>query len=429
MTKEPMTTKGHVVVLSQFYRPEPFLFAPAIAEELEAQGYQVSVVTGYPNRPQGKIYSGYRQRLGFSEEINGISVHRAPLVINHSNKAIERIANFLTFSLGALTVSHRIRGADAVYVYATPATAGIPAQVWKLLFGIPYVLHVQDLWPESVTDSGMLGGGRVSRAAAAVMKPWLQRLYGGAATLIAISPGMRQLLVDRGNPLETGAVVFNWADESTVTPKNGETFSDGGVSLLYAGNLGPMQDLETVLAAAASLDEEEGFTLVMAGGGVLEDVLRTQAGSLSRTKLVGRFPRAEVGNLYQRSDFQLVTLKDLPIFRTTVPSKLQASLAAGVPVITTVKGDVAQLIRDHDAGIVAEPENVESLVAAFRQALSMTAEDRARMGRNARKLYEEHMSKRTGLDAIVSILDTVVRDRGRTPARGAAPVKSDTENY
>ncbi|MEW1979515.1 glycosyltransferase family 4 protein [Citricoccus sp. NPDC079358] len=417
------------MVLSQFYRPEPFLFAPAIAEDLAAQGFQVSVVTGYPNRPGGTIYSGYRQRLGFNEEIEGIEVHRAPLVINHSQKAVERIANFLTFSIGALTVSHKIRDADAVYVYATPATAGIPAQVWKLLFGIPYVLHVQDLWPESVTDSGMMGGGRISRAASAVMKPWLERLYGGAATLIAISPGMRQLLIDRGNSPDACDVVFNWADESTIAPKKSSSFSEDDVHLIYAGNLGPMQDLETVIQAAGYLDDEEGFNLIMAGGGILEDRLRDQAASLTKTSLVGRLPRSKVGELYLKSDFQLVTLKDLPIFRTTVPSKLQASLASGVPVITTVKGDVAQLIREHDAGLVAEPGDARSLAEAFRRALSMTAEERARMGRNARMLYEEHMSKRTGLDAIVSILDTAVRSRSEGSLRDRSVAHTEMKNY
>lgn len=409
MTDEPLSSKGHVVVLSQFYRPEPFLFAPAIAEELAASGFRVSVVTGFPNRPGGKIYPGYRQCLGFSEYIDGIRIHRTPLIINYSQKAVERIANFLSFSLSALTVSREIRDADAVYVYATPATVGIPAQVWKLLFGIPYVLHVQDLWPESVTDSGMMGGGRISKIAAATMKPWLRFLYGGAATLIAISPGMRDLLTDRGIDAEVCDVVYNWADEATIKPKSSGTFSKDGIQLLYAGNFGPMQDLETVVAAAASLEDVEGFNLVMAGGGILEDRLKSQAASLVKTRFEGRLTRAEVSKLSERSDFQLVTLKDLPIFRTTVPSKLQASLAAGVPVITTVKGDVSRLILEHDAGIVAEPGDVNALTEAFRRALSMTIEERARMGRNARSLYEKAMSKRSGLETIVSIMGKVVR--------------------
>lgn len=406
---ESDSSQGHVVVLTQFYPPEPALFPAVVAEALQDQGYRVSVVTGYPNRPGGKLHDGYRQRFRFSEVTNGIRIHRTPLVVNHSRRALERVVNFLTFSLSALTVSSVVKHADAVYVYATPATAAIPAQIWRKVFGVPYILHVQDLWPESVTESGMVGEGAANRAIATVMKPWLRRLYTGANALIAISPGMRRLLVDRGSEADSCSVVYNWADESTVTPKSSRSFSEDGVRLLYAGNLGPMQDLETVMEAARMYEDDPNFNLTIAGGGILEEALRAKSAGQARTRFMGRLSRPEVNDLYLESDFQLVTLKDIPIFRTNVPSKLQASLAAGVPVITTVKGDVANLIDQHDAGIVAEPEDPSSLAAAFSEALRTSPAERARMGRNARQLYEEQMSRSAGTSAVVSIINGVIR--------------------
>lgn len=412
MTRSSDDARSHVVVLTQFYSPEPSIYNAPIADALLKQGHRVSVVTGYPNRPEGKLYPTYRQKFRYSEEIAGVTVHRVPLVISYSNKSLGRILNFLSFSVSALTVSSAIRDADAIYVYATPATAAIPAQLWKRWYGIPYVLHVQDLWPESVTGSGMMGRGMITRIAESAMKPWLQRLYRGAESLIAISPGMRDLLAKRGDGTDSCAVVYNWADESTVTSKDSESFSKEGVRLLYAGNLGPMQDLDTVLSAAASVDDEPGFQLTIAGGGILEEALKARSTGLTKTRLLGRLSRSEVGRLYKQSDFQLVTLKDLPIFRTTVPSKLQASLASGTPVITTVKGDVADLIRKHDAGIVADPEDPLSLAAAFRQALHLPLEDRVRMGGNARALYEKVMSKQTGLAAIMAVIENTIRSKG-----------------
>lgn len=396
-----------IVVLSQFYRPEPAVFPPSIAEAFQRDGYQVSVVTGYPNRPDGKLYPTYRQRYKFSEKIGDVLVHRVPHIINYSRNSLGRIANFLTFSLSALTATAHVRGADSVYVYATPATAAIPAQIWKKLLGIPYVLHVQDLWPESVTDSGMMGRGTLNRLAAAAMSPWLKRLYGDASELIAISPGMKGLIIERGYTAETCSVIYNWAEETSITTKPRESFSGRGLRLLYAGTLGPMQDLETVVAAARKFENTQGFSLKIAGGGIMEDVLHKSAAGLSSTRFMGRISRSSVSELYIESDFQLVTLKDIPIFRTTVPSKLQASLASGVPVITTVKGDVADLIERYDAGIVAEPENIDALATAFKEALNMPAHVRARMGMNARKLYEEHMSRLAGTSSIISIMDRV----------------------
>lgn len=395
-----------VVVLSQFYTPEPQRIASNIANELSERGYEVRVVTGYPNRPTGKLYSGYKQRFRFTETINGIPVHRVPLVINYSSKALERIANFLTFSMSALSVTSQIKDADVVYVYGSPATAAIPAQVWQKLFGIPYVVHVQDLWPESVTGSGMLPKRLVKRVDA-FMKPWLKRLYGTAASNVVISPGMKELMVERGNDPDRCSVVYNWAVEESIRVKSGETFSHTGMKLLYAGNLGVMQDLQTVIAAAQQHADVPGMRLDIAGAGNQEATLHEAADGTPNIRFLGRLSKEDIADKYLDADFQLVTLKDLPIFRVTVPSKLQASLASGVPVITTVKGDVAELLREHNAGIVAEPENVDSLTEAFATALKMTSAERAQMGANARKLYLEHMSQTSSISKITSILNTV----------------------
>lgn len=403
----PRSENNQVVVLTQLYPPEPHMFSPEIATAVAESGHQVSVVTGYPNRPGGKLHPGYKQRFKYSEIIDDVLVRRVPLVINHSHKALERVANFLSFSISALSATPAIKDADVVYVYATPATAAIPAQIWQKLYGIPYVLHVQDLWPESVTDSGMLGKGWVNKAAGAVLNVWLKRLYGNADKLIAISPGMKQLLIDRGHRSENCVTVYNWAEEDTIQVKPAESFTSDGLNLLYAGNLGPLQDLETVLQAARSLEDLKDFSLDIAGEGVLEEVLHTAAEGAQNIEFLGNLSAEDIAQRYLAADFQLVTLKDIPIFRTTIPSKLQVSLAAGVPVITTVAGDVADLIKEHNAGIVAEPENQDSLAEAFAQAHGMTAAQRAQMGANARKLYEEKMSRASATSQIVSILNHV----------------------
>lgn len=395
-----------VVVLSQFYTPEPQRIASNIANDLSDRGYDVRVVTGYPNRPTGKLYPGYKQRFRFTETINGIPVHRVPLVINYSSKALERIANFLTFSISALTVTSRIKDADVVYVYGSPATAAIPAQIWKKLFGIPYVVHVQDVWPDSVTGSGMLPQRLVKRVDRA-MRPWLKNLYGNAARNIVISPGMKRLMVSRGNHPAQCSVVYNWAVETSIQVKPSEAFSGTGTKLLYAGNLGAMQDLETVIAAARRHEDRPDMQLDIAGAGNQEATLRTAADGAPNIAFLGRLSKTDIAEKYLEADFQLVTLKDLPIFRATVPSKLQASLASGVPVITTVQGDVARLIQEHHAGIVAEPENVDSLAAAFATALNMTSAERAQMGANARRLYQEQMSQSASIAEIETILHTV----------------------
>lgn len=406
-----MKTAKKIVILTQFYAPEPFRFPVGIANHMKEQGHEVVVVTGFPNRPGGKLFPGYKQKIGFSEVINEIPIHRAPLIVNHSTNPVARILSFLSFSVTALTASKKVKGADVVYVYATPATAAIPAQIWKKFYRIPYVLHVQDVWPESVTESGMLGGAHVKTLVHRLLSFWTRGLYQNSDRLIAISAGMRDLLIERGSSPGRCSVVYNWADEATIVPKKSDSFDDNELKLLYAGNLGPMQDIETMIEAAALIGDQRGFHLSIAGGGILAEQIDLKTRRHPRIDYLGRLSADEVSKLYLQSDFQLVTLKDLPVFRVTVPSKFQSSLAAGVPVITTVKGAVADLISEYRAGIVAEPEDPGSLAEAFRIASDIPAEERARMGQNARRLYDELMSSASGLSAIASILCGAANDK------------------
>lgn len=399
-----MEARKKVIVLTQFYSPEGIPFPAAVATGLKEAGHDVCVITGFPNRPGGKLFPGYKQKFGFSEDIGGIKVHRVPLIINHSRNPVARVLNFLSFSTSAMTATNKIKSADVVYVYATPATAAVPAQLWKKFFGIPYILHVQDIWPESVTESGMVGSSKITRIAFRVLSHWTNRLYRNSDMLIAISEGMKDLLVERGNSPEKCTVIYNWANEETITQKSSESFESNKLKLLYAGNLGPMQDLDSLVQAATLMGGDSNFHLTVAGGGILEDQIRSRTEGLPQIDFVGMLSPDEVSQLYLKSDFQLVTLKDLPIFKVTVPSKFQSSLASGVPVITTVKGAVADLIQQYEAGLIAEPENPDSLKEAFQRALEMTAEERSQMGRNARKLYDELMSADLGKSLIVEIV-------------------------
>lgn len=395
-----------VLVLSQFYPPEPAQLPRDIAESLRNEGFDVRVVTGFPNWPDGQVYSGYRQSFSATETVEGIQVHRVPLYVDYSTNPIKRIVNYCSFGVSALFASQLARFADVVYVYSTPMTAAIPAQLWRRLFGTPFVVHVQDLWPESVTGSGFVQSSRLNKAMALVLDPWLRSIYRASSRVVGISPAMVRELVRRGAPADRTSAVFNWADEGQVTLKQFSDSPGRPVGFLYAGNLGVMQDLENVVDGFKRAENIPGFDgrLVFAGSGTQQPRLERMAECSSKVSLIGRVPREEVNALNDGADFQLVTLKDLGIFRLNVPSKLQAALAAGMPVVTTVQGQVADLITAYDVGFVALPENPESIAEAFLAASRTTADDRLRMGTNARRLYEDLMSKSNGTQAVQRLL-------------------------
>ncbi|MFL0534486.1 glycosyltransferase family 4 protein [Micrococcus luteus] len=403
-----------IVIVSQFFHPEPAITVNELCRRLVADGHDVHVVTGYPNRPGGRLYDGYRQRLRHTETWEGAVVHRVPLLINHDRHAARRIGNFVSFALASLLKTRIGGSADAVYVYATPMTAAVAPLVWRKLFDTPYVLHVQDLWPESVTESGMLGRGVVVRATDLILRQFVGLLYREASHVVAIAPRMAGTLAARGVPADRLHTSLNWADERSVSPVDRVPEEGGPVRFVYAGNIGVFQDVGTILEAAAMLQDLPGVHIDVFGDGTELPGLLERSRALTNITFHGRVPRTEMAEVYRRSDFQLITLRDLPLFRGTIPSKFQGAMAAGIPVVTSVPGDVNALVSNHGVGLTARPEDPEDLAAAIRRAAELTDEERKSMRDQARNFYRARMSVDQGYARLRTLLERAGTSRVRS---------------
>ncbi|TFD63143.1 glycosyltransferase WbuB [Cryobacterium suzukii] len=405
-----------IVIVSQYYKPEDAKISSTLAAGLAARGHSVRVVTGYPNFPEGHLYPGYRQRLTHREMDGAVDVKRVPIFISHSQNPFGRIANYLSFAFGTLGAGRYVAQADVIYVYASQMTASIAPLVWRRTLRLPFVLHVQDLWPESITESSMVPGKALRRAIDAILVPWLEFTYRSAAATVAIAPTMGRLLCARGVSAERLHTVYNWTNGDELLgvrrPEASPVSPDlaPGLTVTYAGNVGRLQDLANVIRAAHQVEDLRGFRLVIVGTGVAKKELLRLAASLGTTSVEfrDRVDPSEMSAVYAESDFQMVSLKSLEIFRGTIPSKLQTSLAHGVPVIAAVGGDVTELVKDHGLGLTAAPGDVDSIAGAFRAAYSMSFRDRRDMGSRAQRFYEDHMTSAAGVDAIERILVGVV---------------------
>jgi len=405
-----------IAIVTQYYPPEPVPIPHALAHGLAERGHDVRVVTAFPSYPNGRIYPGYHQRWRSLEEDRGVKVHRVPLFVSHSRSALGRLLSYGSFGWTSIFAAGFIKDVDVTYVYATQMTAAIAPSWWFRLFRIPFVLHVQDLWPESVTGSSLAGGKTLSRIINSVLTPWLAGMYRRAVGTIAIGPTMMRLLGERGVVEERLHAVFNWADDAGgLRDAKGKMSESQSLRVMYAGNMGELQDLQTVLQAAALVSDLRGFQLDLVGSGISEASLRDLAAKLKLDNVVfhGRVPVADMGEQYSRSDFQLVPLKDLQIFRGTIPSKFQASLASGIPVITNVAGDVSDIVLERNVGLTSTPGDPESLAMAFRTAYAMSGSARRAMGERGAKLYNEGMSMSRGIDKIEAILADAVRSSRR----------------
>lgn len=405
-----------IAVVSQYFTPEPAKIPVGVAQGLASRGHSVRVVTGYPNYPTGRLYEGFRRRLVHYERHGSVLVRRVPMVIGHSANPVGRFANYASFALGSLMTRRFVQDADVVYVYATQMTAALAPQYWRRSIGIPYVLHVQDLWPESVAHSSLIPGfaqGLVIRG----MSRWLELAYRRASAVIAIAPTMARRLAERGADPKHVETVLNWADEAFVQPRQQNLAHRAGLVVVYAGSLGDVQNLETAIDAARLVaDELSEFRLVIVGGGIAESRLKKAAAGLNNVEFRGRVSIEEMDGVYAESDFQLIILRDLPFLRGTIPSKLQGSLAAGVPVISAVAGDLGALVDAEGVGLTAEPDNPESLAEAFRRAYAMPLRSRLEMGERARRTYVETMSFEKGIDRIEQVLKRAACARVGGPA-------------
>lgn len=402
------------IFLTQWFDPEPgAIRGLPLAEWLTRRGHSIKVLTGFPNYPGGNIYPGYRLRLRQREVMKGIPVLRVPLYPSHDGSALRRIFNYGSFALSASSLGTLlIGGADVGYVYHPPATVGLPAMVLKGLRGIPFVYHIADMWPESVVESGMVGEGLGRKLVAGLLSSWCRLVYGQARAITVLSPGFKRLLVERGVPAAKIHVIYNWTDEEVFRPLSRDPaladelgFGDR-FNIVYAGNLGVFQGLETVIRAAARLKDEPAIQIVMVGTGQKEAILKALAAELRTHNVlfVGRRQFWEMPKIYSLADVLLVHLKDLPFFNATIPSKTQVSLACGRPVLMAVRGDAAEIVEKARAGLTCAPEDDAALAETIRKFFRLSREEREAMGARGREFYLNEMSLEIGgakMDALL----------------------------
>ncbi|MDQ0673951.1 colanic acid biosynthesis glycosyl transferase WcaI [Pseudarthrobacter siccitolerans] len=405
-------------ILTQWFHPEPALIPTSLAQYFGAEGHDVKVLTGFPNYPAGKVYPGYRQRWRQLDDGPGFRTLRVPQYVSHDTSGLRRMVSFVTFASMSLLHARWFRDRQIIYVYATPMSVCATVLYLRWVHRIPYVLHIQDLWPESVLDSGMVKPAFLRKPVNVVLHALLKVVYGNAAHIVAIAPSMASTLQQRGVPPRAVSVLYNWgAERSAPDPAEVAEFRNRVSSpdrwlIAYAGNVGKMQDVETIVTAAASLGVESGMDFIIVGDGASLDEVQALANSLSvdNVTFLGRVPFADMAAVYAAADFQLVTLLDRPVFRGTIPSKVGESLAAGVPIITTVLGDVAAMCVEGGFGWVSAPENPQALAAACRQAVAAGRHEKQTMAAAARNYYDSRLSMKAGLEAMHQILERAARN-------------------
>ncbi|MER7891462.1 glycosyltransferase family 4 protein [Micromonospora sp. NPDC094482] len=406
-------------LVSQWYPPEGVFIPGNLADQLADRGHEVRVLTTFPSYPHGRIFPGWRQRWRHQESDGPVEIRRVPAYPSHDTSAARRAVSHLSFGASSAAGVRWLAGVDVTYVYHPPPTSIAAAALLHAVRRTPIVLHVQDLWPESVVHSGMAPPGRKGRALASALGELMRRTYRMADAVVAISPAMAEQVVARGADPARVRVVWNWTDDALFRPVPATAAARavlghrGRPTVMFAGNIGLLQGIETAVRAAAAVRDQVDVVLVGSGAG--EDAARRLAAELGadNVRFVGRRPAEQMADLYAAAEWQLICLRDVPALRAAVPSKLQAALACGVPVIASVAGDTASLVRSTGVGLVCPPEDWQALADRFAEAAAQPTFAREEMGRRARQVYQERMSLRAGVDQFEDILAKVAAERGR----------------
>jgi glycosyltransferase involved in cell wall biosynthesis len=320
---------------------------------------------------------------------------------------------YLSFAAAASSQLRVLRSVDAWLVISSQATTALPAIIAKRLYGLPYVLLIQDLWPQTVQESGFVCNQRLLKVLVRCLHTYCDASYRGASAVAVTAPGMADALRRRSVHEDKLVVVPNWVDEDVfrpvaADPEVGRQLGLDGFVVMYAGVLGDLQGLETAIAAAGMLRDLPDLRVVFAGSGVAEQWLRAAARDCPNVCFLGQQPLDRVPQLMAHSDVQLISLKDLSLFRATLPSKLQAALACGRPVVGAVAGDAAQVIEESGAGFAVPPGDARALADALRRLYDMDAHTREAMGRAGRRYYLDRFSARVGSEALAELMTEAI---------------------
>lgn len=400
-------------MLTQWFEPEPTFKGLAFARALREHGYDVSVLTGFPNYPGGKLYPGYRIKLLQREWMDGISVTRVPLYPSHDQSALRRVANYLSFAASSLFYGlFCCRRFDVIYAYHPPLTVGLVAVLLKVFRRSKVVVDIQDLWPDTLRATGMINNQR----ALSLIGRVASLTYRMSDAVVVLSEGFRKRLLNRGVPDKKLDVIRNWADDQKLNAeiKTIQLTEDAQqfFNILFAGNMGSAQALDSVLDAAEILEKKSSrVRFVLMGKGLDVNRLKDEAlrRKLSNVVFLPAVPMEDVGGYLQAADALLVHLRDDELFEITIPSKTQAYMAAGKPILMAVRGDAAELINQAECGVVAEPQNPVSIAIAAEQLATIDTVKLSNMGRQGRDFYERELSLTSGAEKFSKVFERVLQ--------------------
>ena len=397
-----------ITIVSQYFYPEEFKVND-LAEEWVKRGHDVTVLTGKPNYPGGKILKGYKFWGVQEESHKGIRVIRVPLVPRGKGGGIRLALNYLSYVFFAsyYVLTHRL-DTDRIFCFEiSPVFQMYPALLLKRKTGAYASMWIQDLWPESVAASSNLKSGFIQN----LLSVLIRGIYSRTDTLFVQSPAFNESVLDKGEFQDKLSYVPNWAEDVFTKRTSGlnkyQSLMPEGFKVMFAGNIGAAQDFESIIRATVLTRHIPEIKWVIVGDGRMRTEIEQQVKSLElgdTVSFLGRYPVEEMPDFFALADVMLVSLKNEYIFSLTIPSKVQAYMASGKPIVTMLSGIGNQILKDADCGLTAESGDYKLLAENVIAMYHKSKEERLQLGMNGKVYYNVHFQKKVCIDRLDKIM-------------------------
>jgi colanic acid biosynthesis glycosyl transferase WcaI len=406
-----------LLVVTQYFWPETFRVNDLV-EGLVARGHEVTVLTGRPNYPEGRIFAAYRRDPAAFSRFAGAEVLRVPLR-PRGKGGLRLVLNYASFVFwGCLLGPWKLRGRryDAIFFWETsPITSALPAILLRRLKRAPLAMWVLDLWPETLSAVGVVRSQSVLN-----MVGWLVAfIYRRCDLILAQSRAFFANIEKWSGDTSRIRYLPGWAEpQFTAEPASVskasemDSFSEG-FTVMFAGNIGDAQDFPEILAAFELLRHRPDIRLVILGDGRAAEQVRAEVGKrgLADTVIMlGKHPIERMPSFFRCADALLVSLKPEPIFAMTIPGKVQAYLAAGIPVLGMIDGEGARVIVESGAGLACNAGDGAGLARIVEQLADMSESQRREMGARGRDYGRREFDRDILIDRVVGWLEQMATD-------------------
>ena len=399
----------NVMFLTHYYPPEsnaPANRVSELAQEWLKEGHRVTVVTCTPSHPGGRPYPGYRNPLFRVENLDGVKVIRVGTILAANRGTVRRSLNYVSFLISVVLQVWRLPSADVVISTSPQFFGGIAGYFVARWLRAPWVFELRDIWPESVAAVAAGGRGFVFRALEQIER-WAYRT---ADQIVVVSPAFIDHIMEHSRPRRPVKTVENGVDLSLFRQQETGDFRKqhalvDKVVFGYIGTHGMAHSLETVLQAADLTRDDSDIAYLLVGSGAERERLVSLCRSLNlpNVTMLDHQPRSAMPVIWSSIDVSLVVLRNSPLFRRVIPSKMFEAMAMERPIIMGVDGQAREILERGDCGTFVEPENPAALAAIVRTYVreeGLRARHGAAGGKFVRSNYDRSVLARRYLEIL-----------------------------